>query len=140
MNSLLEQSQAEPAKWERIYLQVVNVLVAAAGALFTWNVFSTGDWRVRSAYIFIVVWIVSLKVGTRLIPTQCIARVQDWRAASRLHEFGFSLLWIGFPLSVFGYLVRSHSRWELITMILIMSLVPLFVWRPNRTVPPDIHE
>jgi hypothetical protein len=48
MNSLSEQRQEEPAKWERVYLQVINVLFAAAGALFTWNVFSTGDWRVRS--------------------------------------------------------------------------------------------
>ena len=63
MNSLLEQRQEEPAKWERIYLHGVNVLLAAVGALFTWNVFSTGDWRVRSGYIFIVVWIIAVKVG-----------------------------------------------------------------------------
>ena len=140
MNSLSEQRQEEPAKWARVYLQVINVLFAAAGALFTWNVFSTGDWRVRLGYIFIVVWIIALRVGTRLIPTPFVARVQHWRAARRLHEFGFSLLWLGFPLSVFGFLVRWHSRWELVTMILIMSLVPLFMWRPNRTVPPDVHK
>jgi hypothetical protein len=140
MNSLSEQQQQEPAKWERVYLQVINVLFAAAGALFTWNVFSTGDWRVRSGYIFLVAWVIALRVGVRLIPTPLIARVQDWRATRRVHEFGFSLLWVGFPLSVFGYIVRWHSRWELVTMILIMSLVPFFVWRPNRTTPPDIHE
>ena len=140
MNSLPEQRQEGPAKWERVYLEVINVLFAAAGALITWNVFSTGDWRVRSGYIFIVVWIVALRVGSRLIPAQFIARIQDWRTSSRIHEFGFSLLWIGFPLSVFGYLVRWHSRWELVTMILIMSLVPLFVGLPNRTVPPDVHK
>ena len=140
MNSLSEQRQEEPAKWERVYLQVINVLFAAVGALFTWSVFSTGDWRVRSGYIFIVVWIIALRVGTRLIPTPLLARVQDWRAARRLHEFGFSLLWIGFPLSVFGFLVRWHSRWELVTMILIMSVVPLFMWRPNPTVPPDVQK
>ena len=131
MNSLSEERQEEPAKWERIYLQVINVLFVAAGALFTWNIFSTGDWRIRSGYIFIVVWIITLRLGTRLIPVPFITRVQDWRAARRLHELGFSLLWIGFPLSVFGYLVRWHSRWELVTMILIMSFLPLFTWRQN---------
>jgi hypothetical protein len=140
MNGLSERRQEQPEKWERVYLQTINVLFAVAGALFTWNVFSTGDWRVRSGYIFIVVWIIVVRVGTRLIATPFVARVQNWRAASRLHEFGFGLLWIGFPLSVFGYLVRWHSRWELVTMILIMSLVPLFVWRPNRTAPTDDHE
>ncbi len=140
MSSPSVHRQEEPARWERIYLRVINVLLVAAGALFTWNVFSTGNWRVRSAYIFIVVWIIALRVGTRLIPTPFVTRVQDWRAARRLHEFGFSLLWIGFPLSVFGYLVRWHPRWEMITMILIMSLAPLCLWRPNRTVPPDVHK
>lgn len=140
MNSLSEPRQQEPARWERVYLHVINVLLATAGALFTWNIFSTGDWRVRSGYIFIVAWVIAVRVGTRLIPTPLIGRVQDWRAARRVHEFGFSLLWIGFPLSVFGYLVRWHSRWELLTIILIMSLVPLLVWRPNRTVPRDVNE
>jgi hypothetical protein len=140
MNSLTEQRQEEPAKWERIYLHGVNVLLAAVGALFTWNVFSTGDWRVRSGYIFIVVWMIALKVGTRLVPTQFITRVQNWRAGSRLHEFLFSLLRAGLPVSLFGYLVRWHSRWELVTIILITSLMPLFMWRPNQTVPPSIHD
>ena len=140
MNGLSEQRQEEPAKWEQVYLQGINVLLAVAGALFAWNIFSTGDWRVRSGYIFIVGWIIAVRVGTRLIAAPFIARVQNWRAARRLHEFGFGLLWIGSPLGIFGYLVRWHSRWELVTLILIMSLAPLFLGRPSRTVPTKDHE
>ena len=140
MSNSSEQRREQPAKWERVYLQVINVLFAAAGALFTWNVFSTSDWRVRSGFIFIVIWIIALRGGERLVPTPFITRVQDWRAVRRLHEFLFNLLWIGFPLGVFSYLVRWHSRWELITLIVLMSLVPLFMWRPNRTVRPEIDQ
>ena len=140
MDDSSEQRQEQPARWERVYLQVINMLFAVAGALFSWNVFSTSDWRVRSGFIFIVVWIIALRGGERLVPTELITRVQDWRAVRRFNEFLFNLLWVGFPLSVFGYFVRWHSRWELITLIVLMSLVPLFMWRSNRTVRPDIHQ
>lgn len=140
MNGLSEQRQEEPAKWERVYVQAINVLFVVAGAFLIWNVFSTSDWRTRSGCIFIVAWTITLRLGARLIPTSFMARVQNWRAARRLHEFGFGLLRIGTPFSVFGYLVRWRSPWELVTMILIMSLLPLFFWGPDRSVPPHDHE
>jgi len=140
MSSVSEQGQETPARWERVYLQVINIFFAAVGMLFTWNVFSTSDWRVRSGYIFLVAWVLAVRSGERWIPTRLIASVQHWRATGRLHEFCFNLLWVGFPLGVFGYLVRWHSRWELVTLIVLMSLVPLFMWRPDRDVPLKAHE
>jgi hypothetical protein len=51
---------------------------------------------------------------------------QGWRAKGRLHEFFFNVLWIALPLGIFGYLGQWHSPWELLVLILLMSLIPLF--------------
>jgi hypothetical protein len=99
--------------------------------LFTWNVFSTSDWQVRSGYLFIVGWIIAVWGAKRWIPRRSNTSVQNWLAASRVRAFCFNLLWIGFPLSVFGYLVRWHSPWELLTLIVLMSVVPLLMGRSD---------
>jgi hypothetical protein len=138
MNRVSDERQEHPAKWERVYLQLINVLFAVAGMLFTWNVFSTSDWRVRSGYLFVLGWIIAVRVGGRWIPAHVNTSVQSWLSASRLLAFCFNLLWIGFPLSVFGYLVRWHARWELLTMILLMSVVPLFMWRSDPDIPQNV--
>jgi hypothetical protein len=135
MNSVSDDRQGQPAKWERVYLQLINLLFTVAGMLFTWNVFSTSDWRVRSGYLFIVGWILAVRGGGRWIPARVNTSVRNWLAASRLRAFSFNLLWIGFPLIVFGYLVRWHSRWELLTMIVLMSVIPLFIWRSDPDTP-----
>jgi hypothetical protein len=138
MNSVSDDRREQPAKWERVYLQMINVLFAAAGVLFTWSVFSTSDWRVRSGYLFIVGWIIAVRGGESWVPAEVKAFVQNWLAANRLRAFCFNLLWIGFPLSVFGYLVRWHPRWELLTLIVLMSVIPLFMWGSDRDIPQNV--
>jgi len=63
--------------------------------------------------------------------------VQNWLAASRLRAFCFNLLWIGFPLSVFGYIVRWH-RWELLALIVLVSVVPPIMRRSDRDIPQNV--
>lgn len=122
MNSVSDERQEQPAKWERVYLQLINALFAVAGILFTWNVFIAG------------------RGGERWIPARVNTSVQNWLAASRLRAFCFNVLWIGFPLSIFGYLVRWHSRRELLTLIVLMSVVPLFMARSDRDIPQPIRK
>jgi hypothetical protein len=115
-----------PAKWERFYLAALNCLLTGVAVLLLWNVMTTTGWRIRSAYIFIIGWGIALRMGGKWIPSKLTTSVQGWRAKGRLHEFFFNVLWIGLPLGIFGYLARWRSPWELLTLILLMSLIPLF--------------
>jgi len=103
-----------PAKWERFYLGVINALLGVAALLLFWNIITTSDWRVRSAYVFLIGWGIALRLAGRWIPAGLTAAVQHWRTRGRLYELGFNLLWIGLPLGTFGYLARWPSRWELL--------------------------
>jgi hypothetical protein len=118
-----------PAKWERFYLVALNLLLAVVAALLFRSVMTTSGWRTRSAYLFLIAWGIALRIGRSWIPSRLTASVEGWRAKGRLHEFFFNVLWLGLPLGIFGYLARWHSRWELVGLILLMSLFPLFFMR-----------
>jgi hypothetical protein len=128
-----------PAKWERFYLLALNLLLVVVAALLFLNVMTTSGWRTRSAYLFLIAWGIALRIGGRWIPFRVATSVEGWRARGRLHEFFFNVLWVGLPLGIFGYLARWRSRWELVGLILLMSLIPLFFMRsPDHQDPAQI--
>jgi hypothetical protein len=121
-----------PAKWERVYLGMLYVLLAAVAALFFWDIMTTNGWRVRSAFIFVIGWGIAVRVGAKWIPSRLTASLHGWLARGRLHVFCFNLLWFGVPFGIFAYLARWHSRLEMLTIILLASLMPLLFMRPSE--------
>jgi hypothetical protein len=128
-----------PATWERVYIGVLYVLLAIATVLFLWDVLTTDGWRFRSASIFIIGWAIAVRLGAKWVPSKWSASLNRWLARGRLYVFCFNLLWIGFPVGVFGYLARWHPHWELLTLIMLMSVIPsLFMGRPDSKTSSEV--
>jgi hypothetical protein len=127
------------AKWERAYLGMLYVLLAVAATLFFWGTMINSTWRTRSAFVFIIGWVIAVRLGAKWVPSKWAASVNRWLARGRLYAFCFNLLWNGFPLGVFGYLARWQPRWELLTLILTTSLIPLlFLGKTDTKVRPEV--
>ena len=115
-------------RWERIYRYFFFGLLAAVAAVVLWRFIPvwwetmvTGGWRPRSAFVFLIVWYVALRLTARTKSFRSFVTLA--KAKGVLYGLCFNLVFLGFPLGVFAYLGPRNHRLEPVIWIVIMSVL-----------------